>query len=32
VILRPGGQIASIATPELDLDVLVDANVTFHGG
>ncbi len=29
--LRPGGQIASIATPELDLDVLVDANVTFHG-
>jgi NADPH:quinone reductase-like Zn-dependent oxidoreductase len=29
--LRPRGQIASIATPELDLDVLVDANVTFHG-
>jgi NADPH:quinone reductase len=29
--LRPGGQIASIATPELDLDVLLDANLTFHG-
>ena len=29
--LRPGGQIASIATPELDLDVLIDANITFHG-
>ncbi len=29
--LRPGGQIASIATPELDLDALLDANITFHG-
>jgi NADPH2:quinone reductase len=29
--LRPGGQIASIATPELDLDPLLDANITFHG-
>jgi NADPH:quinone reductase len=29
--LRPGGQIASIATPELDLDSLVDANITLHG-
>jgi NADPH2:quinone reductase len=29
--LRPGGQIASIATPELDLDLLLDENVTFHG-
>ena len=29
--LRPGGQIASIASPELDLDPLVDANITFHG-
>ncbi|MGN6794615.1 MAG: NADP-dependent oxidoreductase [Streptosporangiaceae bacterium] len=29
--LRPGGQIASIATPDLDLDPLLDANVTFHG-
>ena len=29
--LRPGGQIAAIATPELDLDPLLDANVTFHG-
>jgi NADPH2:quinone reductase len=29
--LRPGGQIASIATPELDIDQLVDANITFHG-
>jgi NADPH:quinone reductase len=29
--LRPGGQIAAIATPELDLDLLLDANVTFHG-
>ena len=26
-----GGQIASIATPELDLDPLLDANITFHG-
>ena len=29
--LRPGGQIASIATPDLDLDPLLDANITFHG-
>jgi NADPH:quinone reductase len=28
--LRPGGQIAAIATPELDLDPLLDANITFH--
>ena len=29
--LRPGGQIAAIATPELDLDPLLDTNITFHG-
>jgi NADPH:quinone reductase-like Zn-dependent oxidoreductase len=29
--LRPGGQIAAIATPELNLDPLLDANITFHG-
>ena len=29
--LRPGGQIAAIATPELDLDPLLEANITFHG-
>jgi NADPH2:quinone reductase len=29
--LRPGGQIAAIATPELDLDPLLDDNITFHG-
>jgi NADPH2:quinone reductase len=29
--LRPGGQIAAIATPELDLDPLLDANITFQG-
>ena len=29
--LRPGGQIAAIATPVLDLDPLLDANVTLHG-
>jgi NADPH:quinone reductase-like Zn-dependent oxidoreductase len=29
--LRPGGHIAAIATPELDLDPLLDANITFHG-
>ena len=29
--LRPGGQIAAIATPELDVDMLLDANITFHG-
>ena len=29
--LRPGGQIAAIATPVLDLDPLLDANITLHG-
>lgn len=29
--LHTGGQAASIATPELDLDPLLDANITFHG-
>ena len=29
--LRQRGQIASIESPELDLDALVDANITFHG-
>lgn len=29
--LRPGGQIAAIATPELALDPLLYANITFHG-
>ena len=29
--LRAGGQAAAIATPELDLDPLLDANITFHG-
>jgi NADPH2:quinone reductase len=29
--LRPDGQIAAIATPELNLDPLLDANITFHG-
>ncbi len=29
--LRPAGQIAAIATPELDLDPLLDANITLHG-
>jgi NADPH:quinone reductase-like Zn-dependent oxidoreductase len=29
--LRDGGQAAAIATPELDLDPLLDANITFHG-
>lgn len=29
--LRPGGQIAAIATPDLGLDPMIDANVTFHG-
>jgi NADPH2:quinone reductase len=29
--LRPGGQITAIETPELDLDPLLDANLTFHG-
>jgi NADPH2:quinone reductase len=30
-VLRPGGQAAAIATPELFLDPLLDANITFHG-
>jgi NADPH:quinone reductase len=29
--LRPGGQIAAIATPVLDLDQILDDNITFHG-
>jgi NADPH2:quinone reductase len=29
--VRPGGQVAAIATPQLDLDPLLDANITFHG-
>jgi NADPH:quinone reductase len=29
--LRPGGQIAAIATPVLDLDAVLDANTSFHG-
>jgi NADPH2:quinone reductase len=29
--LRPGGAIAAIETPQLDLDPLLDANITFHG-
>ena len=29
--LWTGGQIASIATPDLDIDQLLDANITFHG-
>jgi NADPH:quinone reductase len=29
--LRPGGQIAAIATPALDLDQILDANITLHG-
>ena len=29
--LRPGGQITAIETPELALDPLLDANLTFHG-
>jgi len=29
--LRPGGQMAAIATPDLDLDPVIDANVSFHG-
>ncbi|HEU5417574.1 MAG TPA: NADP-dependent oxidoreductase [Streptosporangiaceae bacterium] len=29
--LRPGGQIAAIASPELDLDPMIDDNITFHG-
>jgi len=29
--VRSRGQLASIATPELDLDPILDANLTFHG-
>jgi NADPH:quinone reductase len=29
--LRPGGQAAAIALPELDLNPVLDANITFHG-
>ena len=29
--LRPGGQVAAIETPQLDLDPLLDANITLHG-
>ena len=29
--LRPWGQIAAIATPDLSLDPILDANITFHG-
>jgi NADPH:quinone reductase len=29
--LKPGGQIAAIATPVLDLDLVLDANISFHG-
>lgn len=29
--LRPGGQMAAIATPALDLDQILDDNITFHG-
>jgi NADPH:quinone reductase len=29
--LRAGGQVAAIETPQLDLDPLLDANITFHG-
>ena len=29
--LRPWGQVAAIASPVLDLDELVDNNITFHG-
>lgn len=29
--LRPAGQVAAIAAPLLDLDLLLDANITFHG-
>ena len=30
-VLRPGGSIAAIQTPELDLDLLLDNNWTLHG-
>lgn len=29
--LRSGGQIAAIASPALDLDQMLDDNITFHG-
>jgi NADPH2:quinone reductase len=29
--VRPHGQLGAIATPELDLDAVLDANLTFHG-
>jgi NADPH:quinone reductase-like Zn-dependent oxidoreductase len=29
--VRAGGQLAAIATPRLDLDPVLDANLTFHG-
>src|SRR5262245_11445804 len=29
--VRPHGQLAAVATPRLDLDQLLDANLTFHG-
>jgi len=29
--LRSGGHIAAVATPTLDFDPLLDANITFHG-
>ncbi|MFI6599529.1 zinc-binding alcohol dehydrogenase family protein [Nonomuraea sp. NPDC050536] len=29
--VRPHGQLASIETPSLDLDAVIDANLTFHG-
>ena len=29
--VRPYGRLASIATPDLDLDPVLDANLTFHG-
>ena len=29
--LKPNGAAASIATPELDLDAVLDNNITFHG-
>lgn len=29
--IRPGGQVAAIETPQLSVDPLLDANLTFHG-
>jgi NADPH2:quinone reductase len=29
--LRPAGQVVAIAAPELDLNPVIDANITFHG-